>query len=107
MTHLWGKRPINSSFHGNQILGIYGENSTTKRSIDIPNGYISEINGMFQVFLLNSAQKSWYKKFWSLINLKLLISPLIIPLEHNNAPSWSILSLAGSQLSIIDAYLEN
>ena len=47
MSHLWGKLPINSSFHGNQILGIYGENGRTKRSIDIPNGYISRLNRMF------------------------------------------------------------
>ena len=37
--------------------------------------------------------KSWYKRFLSLIHLKLLISPLIILLKHNKAPSWSILSL--------------
>ena len=32
--------PKNSSFHDNQISGIYEEFSRTKRSIDIPNGYI-------------------------------------------------------------------
>ena len=37
------------------MTGIYGENSRTKRSIDIPNGYISEQNGMFLVFLLYKA----------------------------------------------------
>ena len=41
------KTPENSSFHGNQILGIYGQNISTKRSIDIPNGYNSSQNGMF------------------------------------------------------------
>ena len=41
---------MNFSFHGNQILAIYGENSRTKCSIDIPNGYISEQNGMFKYF---------------------------------------------------------
>ena len=42
-----GKLAKNYSFHGNQIMGIYGEFSRTKRSIDIPNGYISEQNGLF------------------------------------------------------------
>ena len=41
---LMGKTPKNFSFHGNQIFGIYGGNSRTKCSIDIPNGYISEQN---------------------------------------------------------------
>ena len=54
---LLGKFFKKSSFHGNQISGIYGEKSRTKHSIDIPNGYFSEQNGMFEIFLLNSEQK--------------------------------------------------
>ena len=45
--NFWRKLPNNFSFHRNQILGIYGQNSRTKRSIDIPNGYNSSRNGMF------------------------------------------------------------
>ena len=63
MSHFWGKVPINSSFYGNLISDIYGEN--TKRSFDIPNGYISEQNGMFYVFLLNSAQKVGIRSFYT------------------------------------------
>ena len=44
---LLGKIPMNSSFHGNHSLGIYGKNSRAKCSIDLPNGYVSEQNGMF------------------------------------------------------------
>ena len=92
MSNFWGKLPRYSSFHGNQTSGINGEKSRTKRSIDIPNGYISEQNGIFKVSFTKFYTKSWYKKFLTLIYLKLLISPMI-HVEHNKAPSWSILSL--------------
>ena len=74
MFHIWGKLPKNSSFHGNHISGIYGVNSRTKRSIDIPNRYISEQNGMFKVFSTKFCTKSWHKKFLTLIYLKVFIS---------------------------------
>ena len=62
MSNFWRKLPKNSSDHDNQVMGIYGQNSST----NILNGYNSEQNGKFSVFLLNSSQQVGIRAFFTL-----------------------------------------